>query len=77
LLFGLDNRRMHYNLACAMATVNDVDMAAELIEPLIDKVNDGFLRWMQADNRLDAIRQHPRFAAVMERAARPLAAETR
>jgi tetratricopeptide (TPR) repeat protein len=77
LLFDPDNRRMHYNLACAMATLNDVDMAAELIEPLIDKVSDGFLRWMQADNSLDAIRQHPRFAAVMERAARRFAAETR
>jgi hypothetical protein len=34
-----------------MATLNDVDMAAELIEPLIDKVSDGFLRLIRNSER--------------------------
>lgn len=75
LLFDPDNRRLQYNLACAMATLKDGDVAAELLEPLIGKVNLGYLRWMQHDNSLDPVRGHPRFAAVMERAARRLASE--
>ncbi len=76
LLFDPDNRRLQYNLACAMATLQDGDRTAGLLEPLIEKVSLGYLRWMQHDNSLDPVRQHPGFAAVMERAARRLASES-
>jgi adenylate cyclase len=75
LLFDPDNRRLHYNLACAMASLGDAELASDLVEPLIDRVSHGYLRWMQADNSLDAIRGHPRFAAIMQRAADRLARE--
>jgi adenylate cyclase len=74
LLFDPDNARLHYNLACAMAKLRDVDAAVELIEPWIDRITPGWVLWMQKDNSLDPIRDHPRFVALMERGARRLAA---
>jgi TolB-like protein/Tfp pilus assembly protein PilF len=70
LLFDPDNARLHYNLACAMATLRDADAAVELIEPWIDRVSHGWLLWMQQDNSLDPIREHPRFVALMARGDR-------
>jgi adenylate cyclase len=75
LLFDPDNARLHYNLACAMATLEDADLAVDLIEPWIDKVSTGWVLWMQQDNSLDPIREHPRFAALMERGLRRVAAK--
>jgi adenylate cyclase len=75
LLFDPDNARLHYNLACAMATLEDADMAVALMDPLIDKGNPGALRWFQSDNSLDPIRKHPKFVAMSERITRRLAAE--
>jgi adenylate cyclase len=75
LLFDPDNARLHYNLACAMATLGDADTAVTLMDPLIDKVGPGALRWFQSDNSLDSIRKHPRFIALSERVARRLAAD--
>ena len=72
LLFDPDNARLHYNLACAMARLQDADSAVDLIEPWIDKVSQGWVRWMQKDNSLDSIREHPRFVALMARGARRL-----
>ena len=74
LLFDPDNARLHYNLACAMSRLHDADMAVDLIEPWIDQVSEGWLLWMQRDNSLDPIREHPRFVALMARGARRLPA---
>jgi adenylate cyclase len=73
LLFDPDNARLHYNLGCAMARLNDAQAAVELIEPWIDRVNPGWLQWMQSDNSLDPIRDDPRFIGLMARAAQRLA----
>jgi adenylate cyclase len=75
LLFDPDNARLHYNLACAMARLGDATMAVDLIEPWIDKVSHGWVLWMQADNSLDQIREHPRFVALMARGARRFATD--
>jgi len=72
MLFDPDNARLHYNLACAMAMLRDADSAVDLIEPWIDNVSQGWVLWMQRDNSLDPIREHPRFAALMARGARRL-----
>jgi TolB-like protein/Flp pilus assembly protein TadD len=74
LLFDPDNARLHYNLACAMATLEDADMAVALMDPLIENVGPGALRWFQTDNSLDPIRKHPKFMALSKRIARRLAA---
>jgi adenylate cyclase len=75
LLFDPDNARLHYNLACAMARLGDAAMAVDLIEPWIDKVSHGWVLWMQADNSLDQIREHPRFVALMARGAQRFATD--
>lgn len=77
LLFDPENARLRYNLACAMATLEDATMAVDLMEPLIDKVGPGALRWFQSDNSLDPIRKHPRFAALSELIDRRLAQSVR
>jgi adenylate cyclase len=75
LLFDPVNARLHYNLGCAMAKLEDADTAVDLIDPWIDKVSHGWLMWMRTDNSLDPIREHPRFVAMMARGARRLAEE--
>jgi len=75
LLFDPGNARLHYNLACAMAKMQDADTAVDLIEPWIDTVSHGWVLWMQSDNSLDPIREHPRFIALMARGARRLSTE--
>jgi adenylate cyclase len=74
LLFDPDNLRLRYNLACAMATLQDADFTVALMDPLVDTVNAGSLRWFQSDNSLDPVREHPKFVALAERMARRLAA---
>jgi adenylate cyclase len=75
LLFDPGNARLHYNLACAMARLNDADATVDLIEPWIDKVSQGWVLWMQRDNSLDGVRSHPRFVALMERGTKRFLAE--
>ncbi len=69
MLFDPDNARLHYNLACGMAELGDFDASCELLEGVIDRVGAGYLRWMEADNSLDSIRDYPRFIALMARGA--------
>jgi adenylate cyclase len=76
MLFDPENARLHYNIACGMAQLGDADMAVDLIEPWLDRVAVGWVRWMQQDNSLDPIRDHPRFAALMERGARRIERES-
>jgi adenylate cyclase len=77
VLFDPGNARLQYNLACAMSRLGDAGSAVELIAPLIDKVSQGWLLWMQRDNSLDPIRDDPRFVALMERGQRRFATEGR
>ena len=64
-LFDPDNVRLHYNLACAMATLGDAVAACDLLEGVVERVNASWLLWIGADNSLDPIRDHPRFVALM------------
>ena len=73
VLFDPDNTRLHYNLGCGMAELGDAEAACDLLEGIIDKVSASWLLWMDADNSLDLIREHPRFVALMARGAARLA----
>ena len=68
VLFDPENTRLHYNLACAMATLGDADAACDLLDGVVHKVTAGWLLWMDADNSLDPIRADPRYVALMARA---------
>ncbi|HEY7852003.1 MAG TPA: TIR domain-containing protein [Caulobacteraceae bacterium] len=68
VLFDPDNLRLRYNLACGLAKLHDTDGACDLLEKVIEQVSGGWLRWIDTDNSLDPIRDHPRFAALMARA---------
>ena len=66
-LFDPSDMRMQYNIACGLASIPDVDAACELLEGIIDKIDGGWLDWMDADNSLDPIRQSERFKATLAR----------
>ena len=68
MLFDPDNMRMHYNIACAMAGVRDVNAACDILDRVVPVVNAGWLSWMEKDTSLDPIRAAPRFIALMEKA---------
>lgn len=65
IMFDPDNTRLHYNVACAMASLGDVDKVVELISGIIPKVNPAWFRWMHYDNSLDPVRGDPRFKAML------------
>jgi len=73
MLFDPDNSRLQYNLACAMAGLGDAETACDLLDGFIGKVAASWAVWMDRDNSLDPIREHPRFQALMARAAARLA----
>lgn len=73
ILFDPDNMRLHYNVACALAKLRDADTAIDLLEIVVPKVNPGWLAWMQVDNSLDPIRDHPRYKTLIEAAQARLA----
>ncbi|MFT3722616.1 MAG: TIR domain-containing protein [Hyphomonadaceae bacterium] len=68
MLFDPDNMRMHYNIACAMAGLKDVDAACDILDRVVPVVNAGWLAWMEKDTSLDPIRDAPRFNALMQQA---------
>ena len=73
ILFDPDNLRLHFNLACAMSNMGDADTAIDLLEGLVPKVSTGYLRWFEADNDLDPIRDHPRYAVLQAAVQKRLA----
>ncbi|HXV00451.1 MAG TPA: TIR domain-containing protein [Caulobacteraceae bacterium] len=68
VLFDPDNLRLRYNLACALAGLNDAEGACDLLAGVVEKVGTGWLRWIRTDNSLDPIRDDPRFIALVENA---------
>jgi adenylate cyclase len=75
VLFDPDNERLRYNLACGMATLGDAAAACDLLDGIVDKVSAGWLRWMEADNGLDNIRDDGRFKAILARGKARFAAD--
>ncbi|QPC99815.1 TIR domain-containing protein [Qipengyuania soli] len=68
-IFDPENMRLLYNLACAMAQLNEPEMAVRLLGKMADEVHLGWFEWMAVDNDLDTIREDPGFKALMARAA--------
>jgi len=61
-----ENVNLHYNLACAMAALDETDIALETLAEVATKLSPGMLSWLEADTDLDSIREEPRFKALIE-----------
>jgi adenylate cyclase len=62
-----DNLRLHYNCACGLALLGDVEEVVAIMDGLIAEASLGYLRWMQTDSDFDSIRGDQRFVALMQR----------
>ncbi len=60
-----ENVNLHYNLACAMASMGDLDMTLSTLRGIGERVSPGMLSWMDTDPDFDAMRGEPRFIALM------------
>jgi len=75
MLLDPDNLNMRYNVSCAFAAHGgDHETALELLGPIFEKSGIERINWMKSDPDLDAIRDDPRFSAMMAAAATRLAA---
>lgn len=72
-----ENVNLHYNLACAMSSLNDVDAVVETLASIAAKLSPGMLSWMEADSDFDPIREDPRFKELMQRVKERLASESK
>ncbi len=71
-----DNVNLHYNLACAMSTMGEADLALQVLEGVAKKMSPGMVSWVEADSDLDFIREQPRFIAMMKAVKARLAGVT-
>jgi adenylate cyclase len=66
LILDPDNLNMRYNMACALVTdLHEPETALILLEPAFERLERDAVTWMKADPDLDAIREHPRFQAMV------------
>jgi adenylate cyclase len=68
VLFDPDNVRLLYNLACGMARMNDPESACDLLEGVLNKIDPGWLHWIDRDNDFDSMRSYPRFMEMLAKA---------
>jgi adenylate cyclase len=61
-----DNVNLHYNLACAMSAMGEVDEALAALGDIAPKLSPGMMSWLEADPDFDAIREEPRFKVMIE-----------
>jgi adenylate cyclase len=74
MLLDPGNVNMKYNFACMLVTdLHDHDAALDLLEPLFVSMRLEVMHWVKTDPDLDAIRDHPRFKAIMAAAEARLA----
>jgi adenylate cyclase len=74
LLFDPDNKNMRYNLACVhILYLHEYDAALDLLEPLYQTMSAEPINWSKVDPDLDAIREHPRYKAMLAAAEARLA----
>lgn len=68
LLVDPDNLNMRYNFACALANVDDFEGAIDMFEPIFAECGSTMINIAESDVDLDAIRNDPRFEAMMSQA---------
>jgi adenylate cyclase len=74
MLVDPDNLNMRYNFACVFVIhLPDHEAALDLLEPFFERTAQGFLNHAKVDPDFEAIRDHPRFRAMMQAAEARLA----
>ncbi|MEO8673948.1 MAG: adenylate/guanylate cyclase domain-containing protein [Casimicrobiaceae bacterium] len=74
VLLDPDNVNMRYNFACMyILDLHDDAAALDILESVLANVRIEALRWIRTDPDLDAIRDHPRFMAMLAAAEARLA----
>jgi len=74
LLLDPDNLNLRYNFACTLVLeLHEFDAALDLLEPVFERVRLDAVNWAKADSDFDAIRDHPRFKAMLANAEARLA----
>jgi adenylate cyclase len=74
MLLDPDNLNMKYNFACMLVTdLHDHEAALDLLEPLFGSIRTEVIHWVKTDPDLDAVRNHPRFMAMLVSAEKRLA----
>jgi adenylate cyclase len=74
LLIEPENWSMRYNFACSLVQANDRDGALDMLEPSFAQLSPGLINHAKVDPDMDAIRDHPRFKAMLATAEARLAA---
>ena len=74
LLVDPDNLNMRYNFACVLVIhLPDYEAALDLLGPFFEKAAQGFVNHAKVDPDFEAIRDHPRFKAMVQAAEARLA----
>jgi adenylate cyclase len=74
MLIEPDNMNMRYNFACGFARIlGDADSALEMLGPVFEGGDVGFVKHAKADPDLDTLRDDPRFVAMVSAAEARLA----
>ena len=68
MLLDPDNLTMLYNFGCGFVRLREFDMALEVLHPVLEKDTAETVNWAKVDPDLDAIREHPRFTAMLAKA---------
>jgi adenylate cyclase len=69
-----DDPMDHYNLACALAQINEPEQALDMLESYENAMTPMTVTWMRQDTDLISLHGHPRFQALIARGETRLAA---
>ena len=61
-----ENVNLHYNLACAMSSLGDIELTLDTLTSIAERLTPGMLSWMETDTDFDPIRTEPAFQALMQ-----------
>ena len=78
MLLDPNNMNMRYNIICTLVVdLHEHEMALDFLEPLLKVLLADSIHWIKSDYDLDAIRNHPRFIAMLDAAEKRIAASAK
>ena len=78
MLLDPNNMNMRYNIICTLVVdLHEHEMALDFLEPLLQVLLADSIHWIKSDYDLDAIRNHPRFIAMLDAAEKRIAASAK